>query len=207
MCAGQARNAAARGGKPSAFRQHAPNLSSFPSRTGSGVTAQPAFLRPNVCPAPLTDWPPCNDALSVRCKDACMSDTVSGAVIVSSLGSEGPTFLSLTDAADARGRGACAGWRLYGAGFVRPDGRFQHAVAGLQVELRGADRPNCRRASQVTPCCRMSHSPMSPARCTRADQRRRSRPARRWPILIAHQPPRRAWAIVPLDSAPVQAIG
>jgi hypothetical protein len=34
-------------------------------------------------------------------KDACMSDTVSGAIIVSSLGNDGPTFLSLPDLADS----------------------------------------------------------------------------------------------------------
>jgi hypothetical protein len=46
-----------------------------------------------------------------------MSDTVSGAVIVSSLGSEGPTFLSLPDALDA---GALSAVHVHGGAYMQP---------------------------------------------------------------------------------------
>lgn len=46
-----------------------------------------------------------------------MSDTVSGAVIVSSLGSEGPTFLSLPDALDT---GALSAVHVHGGAYTQP---------------------------------------------------------------------------------------
>jgi hypothetical protein len=46
-----------------------------------------------------------------------MSDTVSGAVIVSSLGSEGPTFLSLPGATEIAAVGAV---HVHGAAYAEP---------------------------------------------------------------------------------------
>jgi len=55
-----------------------------------------------------------------------MSDTVSGAVIVSSLGSEGPTFLSLSDAFDT---GALSAVHVHGGAYTEP------ASFGLLVDF------------------------------------------------------------------------
>ncbi len=55
-----------------------------------------------------------------------MSDTVSGAVIVSSLLHDGPTFLSLPDASDAAALGAV---HVHGAAYAQP------ASFGLVVDF------------------------------------------------------------------------
>ena len=55
-----------------------------------------------------------------------MSDTVSGAVIVSSLGSEGPTFLSLSDVWDT---GALSAVHVHGGAYTEP------ASFGLMVDF------------------------------------------------------------------------
>jgi hypothetical protein len=55
-----------------------------------------------------------------------MSDTVSSAVIVSSLGSEGPTFLSLSDALDT---GVLSAVHVHGGAYTQP------APLGLMVDF------------------------------------------------------------------------
>jgi hypothetical protein len=55
-----------------------------------------------------------------------MSDTVSGAVIVSSLGSEGPTFLALPDALDI---GVLSAVHVHGGAYTEP------ASFGLMVDF------------------------------------------------------------------------
>lgn len=56
-----------------------------------------------------------------------MSDTVSGAVIVSSLGSDGPAFLSLPDAIDAA---ALSAVHVPGGAYAEP------ASLGLTIDFR-----------------------------------------------------------------------